>query len=187
VKITRWSGRNFGERETLAEIPLESKEAVSKALQSIRIESPFEITTKRLVGQAGTMANLFSLLGSGFLETVFGGSLISVVQEKATQKVVAQLGAIPEFGERSYACVSFDGRRFAAYVDLITELKVYDVESGRELISFGQGLAGVRNLRFSPDGNCIGARTGDGLLHIWTAPSWAEIAAAEKADRTAAP
>jgi hypothetical protein len=34
---------------------------------------------------------------------------------------------------------------------------------------------------FSPAGDAIGTLSGEGQLYVWRAPTWAEIAAAEKA------
>ena len=36
---------------------------------------------------------------------------------------------------------------------------------------------------FSPDGNVIGSMNNKGVLHLWRAPSWPDIEAAEKAER----
>jgi len=33
---------------------------------------------------------------------------------------------------------------------------------------------------FSPDGNVLGALSMEGFLHLWRAPSWAEIEVEEK-------
>ena len=35
-------------------------------------------------------------------------------------------------------------------------------------------------LRFSPDGNTLAATALGGMAHLWRAPSWEEIEAAEK-------
>jgi len=40
---------------------------------------------------------------------------------------------------------------------------------------------------FSPDGNTIGALNTKGVLHLWTAPSWEQIEAAEKGGGVLAP
>ena len=38
----------------------------------------------------------------------------------------------------------------------------------------------VAAVAFSPDGNVLGSVNGNGILHLWRAPSWAEIEAAER-------
>ena len=74
-----------------------------------------------------------------------------------------------------------DGRRLATSgynPDLL--LKLWDVDSWQEVFS----LAGTGNrAQFSTDGNTIGAINGDGTLHLWRAPSWAEINAAEAKEK----
>jgi hypothetical protein len=34
---------------------------------------------------------------------------------------------------------------------------------------------------FSPDGNALGSKNANGILHLWRAPSWEEIERQEKA------
>jgi WD40 repeat protein len=60
-------------------------------------------------------------------------------------------------------------------------LKLWDTDSWQDVITLpGSGsLFGVT--LFSPDGNSVGAMSADGILHVWRAPSWAEINATEKA------
>jgi len=36
---------------------------------------------------------------------------------------------------------------------------------------------------FSPDGNALGTLSTEGILHVWQAPSWAEINAAEAREK----
>ena len=76
-----------------------------------------------------------------------------------------------------------DGRRLATSgtnPDLL--LKLWDVDSWQEVFS----LAGTGNrAQFSTDGNTLGAINDDGTLHLWRAPSWAEINAAEAQEKSA--
>jgi WD40 repeat protein/tRNA A-37 threonylcarbamoyl transferase component Bud32 len=61
-------------------------------------------------------------------------------------------------------------------------VKLWDVDSWQEVLTLeGAGSLFV-STAFSPDGNAIGMLTGDGFLHVWQAPSWEEIAAAEAKD-----
>jgi WD40 repeat protein/serine/threonine protein kinase len=58
---------------------------------------------------------------------------------------------------------------------------LHDMESHEKLLSLeGQGTL-FEALTFSPDGNVLAAQNSRGVLHLWRAPSWAEIDAAEKA------
>jgi WD40 repeat protein/tRNA A-37 threonylcarbamoyl transferase component Bud32 len=73
-----------------------------------------------------------------------------------------------------------DGKRLAAGGNGQEAIKLWDVESRQELIALeGQGSI-FHPSAFSPDGNWLGSSNVNGMLHFWHAPSWAEIAAAEK-------
>jgi serine/threonine protein kinase/Tol biopolymer transport system component len=63
-------------------------------------------------------------------------------------------------------------------------IKVWDVDTHEALLSLeGQGSI-FDSVAFSPDGNVLGAANRQGVLHLWRAPSWAEIESTEKASRT---
>jgi WD40 repeat protein len=73
-----------------------------------------------------------------------------------------------------------DGKRLAAGGNGQEAIKLWDIDSHQELIALeGQGSM-FHPSAFSPDGNLLGSRNFNGVLHLWRAPSWAEIAAAEK-------
>jgi WD40 repeat protein len=78
---------------------------------------------------------------------------------------------------------SRDGRRLITSSEGEEAIRLWDVETYRELLTLpgrvGAGLfyPGV----FSPDGNILGSMSGNGILHLWYAPSWEEIGVAEKA------
>ena len=61
-------------------------------------------------------------------------------------------------------------------------VKLWSVDSWLELMTLTGEGSQFHQTAFSPDGNAIGARSFDGFLHVWRAPSWAEIAAAEAKD-----
>jgi hypothetical protein len=58
---------------------------------------------------------------------------------------------------------------------------LWDTESWQEVLSLeGQGT-GFPGAWFFPNGNAIGwLNSATGVLHLWRAPSWEEIAAEEK-------
>ena len=61
-------------------------------------------------------------------------------------------------------------------------MKLWDIESQQELLTLrGEGAA-YSQTRFSPDGNLLGTMNARGVLHVWRAPSWDEIAEAERTD-----
>ena len=64
-------------------------------------------------------------------------------------------------------------------------LRLWDVDSWQELLTLkGEGSVHI-STAFSPDGNSIGVMSRDGFLHVWQAPTWEEINAAEAKERTA--
>ena len=80
--------------------------------------------------------------------------------------------------------VSFspDGSRLAIGGSADESVRLWDVASWEQVLTLkSPGSLFVRSV-FSPDGNAFGAITYWGILHLWRAPSWAEIAAAEKPD-----
>jgi WD40 repeat protein len=68
-----------------------------------------------------------------------------------------------------------DGRRIAAGSNGREAVKIWDADSHEELLTLeGKGSL-FADTRFSPDGNMIAACGWSGILHIWRAPTWAEI------------
>ena len=81
------------------------------------------------------------------------------------------------------ASFSPDSTRLAVCGNAMDAVKLWDVESHQHLLTLeGQGSL-YRSTAFSPDGNVIGSMNSQGLLHLWRAPSWAEIAAAEAKEK----
>ena len=100
----------------------------------------------------------------------------STLQELATFRGYLQ-------GVHSVA-FSPDSKRLATGSDGKEAVKLWDLESYQELLTLaGQGSA-FESCAFSPDGNVMAAGNGK-VLHLWRAPSWEEIAAAEAKDTPA--
>ena len=72
-----------------------------------------------------------------------------------------------------------DGKRLAVGGGAKGLCKVWDVETWRELVSLPSDGDWFDEVRFSPDGNLLGARTDRRTLQYWRAPSWEEIAKAK--------
>ena len=73
-----------------------------------------------------------------------------------------------------------DSKRLALGGGGIEAIKLWNVESLQELLTLeGEGSFFYRTT-FSPDGNVLGSMNEQGVLHLWRAPSWDEIDAAEK-------
>jgi WD40 repeat protein len=75
-----------------------------------------------------------------------------------------------------------DGRRLAAGSNGQEAVKLWDVETRQEVLTLSGEGSRFSSLSFSPDGRCLMAINEAGLAHIWTAPTWEEIAADEAKD-----
>jgi WD40 repeat protein len=81
-----------------------------------------------------------------------------------------------------------DGKRLVTGSYGKEAIKLWDVESHEELLTLeGQGSV-FKPSAFSPDGAVLGSMNAPGdtqrsVLHLWRAPSWVEIEAAEKEAR----
>jgi WD40 repeat protein len=82
---------------------------------------------------------------------------------------------------------SSDGRRFAAGSSGREALKLWDTETQQEVLTLSGEGSLFNAIRFSPDGRHLLAHNESGLAHLWSAPTMAEIEAAEAADRQAQP
>jgi len=58
-------------------------------------------------------------------------------------------------------------------------VKLWDVDSWQEVLTLEGAGSQFSPTAFSHDGNAVGTLSGDGILHVWQAPSWEEITAAE--------
>ena len=72
-----------------------------------------------------------------------------------------------------------DGDRLVIGGSGAEAIRFWDLRSRRELVTLpGQNSRFLRPA-FSLDGNVLGSADGIGILHLWRAPSWDEIAALE--------
>ena len=82
--------------------------------------------------------------------------------------------------------VSHDGQRLVAGSTAPEAAKLWDLESHEEVATLaGQGSLFTQPA-FSPHGDTIGARNANGVLHLWTAPTWKEIEATEATEKARA-
>jgi WD40 repeat protein len=89
------------------------------------------------------------------------------------------LGTIEGAG-RSFS-FSPDDERLAIGGGGKSAVNIWDAAVCRQLLALEGESRLVWWCEFSPDGNVIGALSQNGVLRLWRAPSWAEIAAAENA------
>ena len=57
---------------------------------------------------------------------------------------------------------------------------VWDLESRRQLVALAAEGSGAGGVGFSPDGNTIWAANSRGDVYLWRAPTFEEIAAADR-------
>ena len=80
---------------------------------------------------------------------------------------------------------SSDGRRLATGGGGTGDaVKLWDLATHRELLTLPAEGFFFSDVAFSPDGNTLAATSIAGIAHLWRAPSWEEIAAAEKTQKT---
>jgi WD40 repeat protein len=72
-----------------------------------------------------------------------------------------------------------DGRRLAVGSSGSEAVKLWDTETRQEVLTLSADGSGFEGLQFSPDGRYLLAVNGAGIAHLWCAPTWAEIEAAE--------
>jgi WD40 repeat protein len=76
-----------------------------------------------------------------------------------------------------------DGRRLAAGSSGAEAVKLWDAQTRQEVLTLSGEGSGFVGLKFSPDGRFLLAINGAGLAHLWSAPTWEEIKAAESRDQ----
>jgi WD40 repeat protein/serine/threonine protein kinase len=120
--------------------------------------------------------------GAGFSPDGRSLAVVSVLGDcqlwdTATGRSAANLQGFLQ-GTHSVA-FSPDARRLAIGSNGNEAIKIWDVESLQELLTLkGQGSM-FNSTGFSPDGNLLASSNSRGILHIWCAPSFEEIARLE--------
>jgi WD40 repeat protein/predicted Ser/Thr protein kinase len=101
--------------------------------------------------------------------------------ETSTAKEVAKLRGV--FGEVHGVSFSPDGSRFLTGhgAGRHETVAIWDMESYEKVLALSAGGSLFDAVAFSPDGNVLAASNWRGVLHLWRAPTWAEIQAIEQA------
>jgi WD40 repeat protein len=76
-----------------------------------------------------------------------------------------------------------DGKRLAAGSNGQEAVKLWDTETWQELLTLSGEGSVFHTLKFSPDGRYLLAINLYGTIHLWSAPTWEEIEAAEAAQK----
>jgi WD40 repeat protein len=76
-----------------------------------------------------------------------------------------------------------DSRRLAVTSVGKEAVKLWDVENRQEVLTMSGEGAVFRMLKFSPDGRHLLGINSFSFVHLWSAPSWEEIAAAETKEK----
>ncbi len=78
-----------------------------------------------------------------------------------------------------------DGKRLAAGSSGHEAVKLWDTETRQEVLTLSGEGSVFELLRFSPDGRYLMAINFNGVIHLWSAPTWEEIKTAEAEDVSA--
>jgi WD40 repeat protein len=122
------------------------------------------------------------LPGGKFLVTAGTEAPIVKVWDLATLQIVKRFPA-HNLVIRGIA-ISPDGTRMATTSLGTDPIKLWDTKSWEEVAKIGGNGATLFVERVLPDGATLAARDANQTLHLWHAPSWDEIATAEKAQPT---
>ena len=72
-----------------------------------------------------------------------------------------------------------DGHRLAVTASGVEAVRIWDTTTWEHLLTLEAPASAFLQTAFSADGSILGAMSFWGTLHLWRAPSWEEIAAAE--------
>jgi serine/threonine protein kinase/WD40 repeat protein len=75
---------------------------------------------------------------------------------------------------------SADGSRLFTGCSGAESVLIWDTATWSRVLTLGAGKSVMSRLVVSPDGSTIAAASASGGIFVWSAPSWAEIAAAER-------
>jgi len=114
------------------------------------------------------------------------GTLVACASQRGYAKIwdlrtLREIAVLRGFLQGAHSVAfSPDGNRLAVGSGTTEAVKLWDLESGQEVLTLeGEGSV-IDQSAFSPDGAVLASMSRRGVMDLWRAPSWAEIAAAEK-------
>jgi WD40 repeat protein len=140
-------------------------------------------------GQHETTFNNHQGRVTGLIFSLDGRSLISSSTDTnvklrdlfAPEKLAGMRGHL---GQVCSVALSPDGRRAVTGGERPRDaVKLWDLVARREVLTLRVEGHYFHHVGFSPDGSTLAAVTLDGIAHLWRAPTWEEIEAAEKRQR----
>lgn len=110
------------------------------------------------------------------------GTALALPWSRATTAWRLPAEPLPPLPPALCAAYSPDGGRLVLGNSRNEVICLADAATGEPLFSLPAGHTGFTRVAFSADGNTLAAQSQFGALHLWTAPSWEEIATAERTD-----
>jgi len=148
----------------------------AEAVRWLNAETGESLATASANHRHRVMSVAFSDDGSQAASTALDGT-VAIWNPSSFQPIAAFNGHMQGIHAVAF---SPDGRRLATGGNGRDAVKLWDLSTDRELMTLaGQGFM-FGFLEFSPDGRWLAACGIEGELHLWRAPSWEEIEAAEK-------
>ena len=114
------------------------------------------------------------------------GKLLAASSEASLAKIFEtspfrEIGVLRGFLQTVHSVAfSPDITRLATGSDEKEAIKLWDIESHQEVLTLEGQEWGFNLCQFSPDGSILSSMNHKGILHLWQAPSWDEINAAEQ-------
>ena len=136
-----------------------------------------QVTRLRLKHREGLLRAAFSDDGQWIVTTSFD-AFASLWEVDSGRELARFTGRFIGFG---HATISSDKTR-VALTSNEGELSVWDPANEQPMVNFPIEAGAVYSAAWDPNGDCIATLNGS-QLQLWRAPTWAEIEAAEKAER----
>lgn len=128
------------------------------------------------VFSSGLLANDWADSSDGRLAAAESSGLVRVWDVATLQPLVS----LKSFRLSAHSVIfSPDGRRLAAGSNGGEAVRLWDTVTWQEVLTLNGVGSRISGVKFSPDGRHLLAINDAGLAHLWTAPSWQEIAEEE--------